>query len=93
MEQPSHLLGNLCRMSLCQISDSYNHLPWATLGDYDVARFLDEKIGGKPLSIHKLKDFNGCISYCLSLILQAQVAVGLGLIKVPVKRELYVDLT
>jgi len=33
-------------------------------GCFNVVRFLDEKIRGSPLYIHKLKDFNDCISYC-----------------------------
>jgi len=39
-------------------------MPWAVMGDFNVVRFLDEKVGGFPLTIHKLKDFNECISYC-----------------------------
>ena len=50
-------------MDLCYIVDTYRDMPWAEMGDFNV-RFLDEKVGGSPLTIHKLKDFNGCISYC-----------------------------
>jgi len=49
---------------MCQLSDSFSHLPWAVLGDFNIARFIEEKLGGSPLSIKKLKDFNDCISYC-----------------------------
>ena len=49
---------------LCHISDTHSHLPWSVLGNFNVARFTDEKIDGKPLSIQKLKDFNDYISYC-----------------------------
>jgi len=39
---------------------------WAlTLGcDFKIARFSDEKIGGKSLTLQKLKDFNDCIQQC-----------------------------
>ena len=34
------------------------------MGDFNVCRFTDEKIGGDRLNISKLKDFNDCISSC-----------------------------
>jgi len=34
------------------------------MGDFNTARFSDENVGGNPLSIKKLTDFNGCIQHC-----------------------------
>ena len=49
---------------LCNISNAYSNMPWSVLGDFNVARFMNEKLSGKSLSIHQLQDFNDCISYC-----------------------------
>jgi len=47
------------------MNDAYGQLPWIVLGDFNVARLSDEKVGGKPLSIQKANDFiNDCIYYC-----------------------------
>ncbi|XP_020697740.2 uncharacterized protein LOC110110552 [Dendrobium catenatum] len=37
------------------------HLPWALMGDYNCCRFAKEKIGGTPISISALTDFNEMI--------------------------------
>ena len=57
-------LGKSLRSDLCSMHDTHGHLPYMVLGDFNVARYTDEKVGRKPLSIQKLKDFNECISYC-----------------------------
>ena len=49
---------------LCSMNDTHGHLPWIVLGAFNEARYTDERVGGKPLSIQKLKNFNNCISYC-----------------------------
>ena len=38
--------------------------PWAVMGDFNTARYTDEKMGGKPLSFIKLSPFNDCIAEC-----------------------------
>ena len=66
--------GNLW-VELCNISDAYSNMSWSVLGDFNVARFMNEKLGGKPLPIHKLQDFNDCVYLTApSLISQAQEA-------------------
>jgi hypothetical protein len=49
---------------LISIADLFVDIPWAVGGDYNTARYTDEKIGGRYLNISQLRDFNDCIDKC-----------------------------
>ena len=34
------------------------------MGDLNVVRFSDKKVGGKTLSIRQLEDLNECMNFC-----------------------------
>ena len=38
--------------------------PWVVLGDFNFARYTNEKIGGKSLSFAKLSPFNNHLNSC-----------------------------
>lgn len=38
--------------------------PWLLIGDFNIIRVDDERIGGLPQSLHAMEDFNGCIDAC-----------------------------
>ena len=46
------------------IHHNQGHLPWAIMGDFNTVRFLDEKRGGKRLTVDKLGSFNQFIDDC-----------------------------
>ena len=41
-----------------------NSSPWLLAGDFNTARFSNEKVGGQQLSFSKLRSFNDFISNC-----------------------------
>lgn len=43
---------------------SHAHLPWIALRDFSSVRFMEEKIGGRPLYLLKLQPFNYCFASC-----------------------------
>jgi len=49
---------------LINVATAYNQLPWMLVGDFNVARYSDEKIGGRSISIQQLQDFNDFIDSC-----------------------------
>lgn len=49
---------------LSTISDLFADIPWAVGGDFNTARYTNEKIGGRYLSISQLRDFNECLDKC-----------------------------
>jgi len=55
---------NVLWSDIRHIHASYQSMPWILVGDFNVCRFTNEKVGGKRLSIHKLKEFNDCINLC-----------------------------
>lgn len=46
------------------IYDTFPNIPWLLVGDFNICRFSEEKIGGKDLSVANLRSFNDCISLC-----------------------------
>ena len=46
------------------IASAHTNLPWLVMGDFNTVRFTDEKLGGKPITFNKLKEFNDCIDFC-----------------------------
>ena len=49
---------------LGHINRTYISEAWAVLGDFNIARFTDEKLGGKTLPFAKLASSNDCITKC-----------------------------
>ena len=46
------------------ISCSIVNLPWVVMGDFNTARYTNEKLGGRRLKISQLRDFNDCLDIC-----------------------------
>ncbi|KAG2693811.1 hypothetical protein I3760_08G113100 [Carya illinoinensis] len=39
-------------------------VPWMVLGDFNIIRVDDERIGGRPRPFSAMEEFNGCINRC-----------------------------
>ena len=49
---------------LSSLAHTYNLPPWMLVGDFNVAKYSDEKVGGRTLSIQQLQDFNDFTAAC-----------------------------
>jgi len=49
---------------LINIAANISHTPWMLVGDFNVVRYSDEKVGGRTLSIQQLQNFNDFTATC-----------------------------
>ena len=57
-----------------------SHAPWFLTGDFNTARFTNEKVGGKPLSYQQLSSFNDFVNVCSLLDLKSVGAIKAWLV-------------
>ena len=49
---------------LCVISQQFGNSLWCVMGDFNIVRFSNDKVGGKELSFNRLQEFNECMNSC-----------------------------
>ena len=56
---------NMCILweNLKKVSDHHD-LPWILMGDFNEVLEESEKLGGNPLSIRRVQEYNECMNYC-----------------------------
>jgi len=57
-----------------------SNAPWLLTGDFNTARFTNEKVGGKPLSYQQLSSFNDFVNVCSLLDLKSVGAIKAWLV-------------
>ena len=70
------------------VHQQHGTLPWACIGDFNIVRYSDEKIGGRGLSYTQLKISMSVKINVFYLISEAQEVYGLGIIRCWVLEEL-----